>query len=78
MGRGDATATGQVLGADCSALAALRTAVKRSSFERKRRAWSKHNAARKPGQNLRFFIGSVRRNQQQYGLADDFRRCIPE
>jgi CO/xanthine dehydrogenase Mo-binding subunit len=36
---GDTMATGQVLGEDASALAVLREAVKRSDFDRKRRAW---------------------------------------
>jgi len=36
---GDTMATGQVLGDDASALAVLREAVKRSDFNRKRRAW---------------------------------------
>jgi CO/xanthine dehydrogenase Mo-binding subunit len=35
---GDVTATGQTLGADCSALAVLREAVKRTKFRQKRRA----------------------------------------
>ena len=35
---GDITATGQKLGADCSALAVLREAVKRTKFRQKRRA----------------------------------------
>src|SRR5262249_44345469 len=35
---GDITATGQKLGSDCSALAVLREAVKRTDFKRKRRA----------------------------------------
>jgi CO/xanthine dehydrogenase Mo-binding subunit len=37
---GDTTATGQRLGADASALAVLREAVKRSDFRRKRRAYA--------------------------------------
>jgi CO/xanthine dehydrogenase Mo-binding subunit len=36
---GDATATGQVMGADCSAETVLREAVRRSGWTRKRRAW---------------------------------------
>ncbi len=36
---GDTMATGQELGADATALAVLREAVKRSDFHRKRRAW---------------------------------------
>ena len=36
---GDTTATGQQLGKDCSALAVLREAVRRTDFRRKRRAW---------------------------------------
>jgi len=36
---GDTMATGQVLGADATALAVLREAVTRSDFHRKRRAW---------------------------------------
>jgi CO/xanthine dehydrogenase Mo-binding subunit len=36
---GDTTATGQKLGADCSALAVLRAAVKRTDFKKKRRAY---------------------------------------
>ena len=36
---GDTTATGQTLGADCSAVAVLREAVRRSGYTRKRRAW---------------------------------------
>jgi CO/xanthine dehydrogenase Mo-binding subunit len=37
---GDTTATGQRLGADCSALAVLRDAVKRTDFKRKRRRFT--------------------------------------
>ncbi len=37
---GDATATGQRLGADCSALMVLKEAVKRSGYKRKREAWA--------------------------------------
>jgi CO/xanthine dehydrogenase Mo-binding subunit len=40
---GDTMATGQVLGGDASALAVLREAVKRSDFQRKRRAWRGSN-----------------------------------
>jgi CO/xanthine dehydrogenase Mo-binding subunit len=36
---GDTTATGQTLGEDCSALETLKTAVKRSGFRRKRKAY---------------------------------------
>jgi CO/xanthine dehydrogenase Mo-binding subunit len=36
---GDATATGQRLGKDCSALMVLKEAVKRSGYRRKREAW---------------------------------------
>jgi CO/xanthine dehydrogenase Mo-binding subunit len=36
---GDATATGQVMGTDCSALPVLREAVKRAGWRRKRTAW---------------------------------------
>jgi len=36
---GDTTATGQTIGADCSALAVLREAVRRSAWRRKRAAW---------------------------------------
>jgi CO/xanthine dehydrogenase Mo-binding subunit len=39
LGPGDATATGQVLGPDASALKVLKEAVRRSAFRRKRRAW---------------------------------------
>jgi CO/xanthine dehydrogenase Mo-binding subunit len=38
---GDTTATGQVLGADASALAVLREAVRRTDFVRKRRAFAR-------------------------------------
>jgi CO/xanthine dehydrogenase Mo-binding subunit len=38
---GDTTATGQRLGADCSALKVLRTAVRRTDFKRRRRALAK-------------------------------------
>jgi CO/xanthine dehydrogenase Mo-binding subunit len=38
---GDTTATGQRLGADCSALKVLRTAVRRTDFRRRRRALAK-------------------------------------
>ncbi len=38
---GDTTATGQRLGADCSALKVLRTAVRRTDFTRRRRALAK-------------------------------------
>jgi CO/xanthine dehydrogenase Mo-binding subunit len=38
---GDTTATGQRLGADCSALRVLRTAVRRTDFRRRRRALAK-------------------------------------
>src|SRR6266481_3731771 len=41
---GDVTATGQILGADCSALMVLREAVKRSDFTRKRRTLSRRSA----------------------------------
>ena len=37
---GDATATGQVMGADCSAETVLREAVRRSGWSRKRKAWA--------------------------------------
>src|SRR5262245_42699452 len=37
---GDITATGQMLGVDCSALAVLREAVKRTNFKKKRRTLS--------------------------------------
>src|SRR6185312_14659948 len=37
---GDTTATGQLVGEDCSALEVLRTAVRRSGFRRKRRAYA--------------------------------------
>jgi CO/xanthine dehydrogenase Mo-binding subunit len=40
---GDTMATGQVLGEDATALAVLREAVKRSDFQRKRRAWRGSN-----------------------------------
>ena len=40
---GDATATGQVLGDDASALPVLREAVKRSGFHRKRKRWQGSN-----------------------------------
>jgi len=36
---GDATATGQVMGADCSAETVLREAMRRSGWTRKRKAW---------------------------------------
>jgi len=38
---GDTTATGQRLGKDCSALAVLREAVKRTDFNKKRRAYAR-------------------------------------
>lgn len=41
---GDTTATGQRLGADCSALPCLESAVRRSRFVTRRRAIEKHNA----------------------------------
>jgi CO/xanthine dehydrogenase Mo-binding subunit len=55
---GDTTATGQRLGADCSALEVLREAVKRSDYQRKRRA-VRHasNPRRGIGLSL-FFHGS--------------------
>jgi CO/xanthine dehydrogenase Mo-binding subunit len=37
---GDSTATGQVMQPDCSAARVLRAAVRRTSFDRKRRAWA--------------------------------------
>jgi CO/xanthine dehydrogenase Mo-binding subunit len=37
---GDVTATGQVMGDDCSAEAVLREALSRSGYRRKRRAWA--------------------------------------
>ncbi len=37
---GDTTATGQVLGADCSAREVLRAAVRKSGYRRKRKAWA--------------------------------------
>jgi CO/xanthine dehydrogenase Mo-binding subunit len=37
---GDTTATGQLVGEDCSAVEVLRTAVRRSGFRRKRRAYA--------------------------------------
>jgi CO/xanthine dehydrogenase Mo-binding subunit len=40
---GDTTATGQTMGADCSARAVLREAVKRSGFRRKRAKWQGTN-----------------------------------
>ena len=40
---GDTTATGQLMGTDCSALMVLREAVKRSGYRRKRRAWQGTN-----------------------------------
>jgi CO/xanthine dehydrogenase Mo-binding subunit len=52
---GDTTATGQRMGADCSALEALRTAVERSDFHRKRAAWA--GTGRGIGLSL-FFHGS--------------------
>ena len=52
---GDTTATGQVLGNDCSAVKVLRDAVKRSGFRGKRRAWRGTN--RGIGLSL-FFHGS--------------------
>jgi CO/xanthine dehydrogenase Mo-binding subunit len=51
---GDTTATGQRLGADCSALDALRTAVKRTDFNRRRRALAK---AASDGDRVRRGIG---------------------
>ena len=52
---GDTTATGQRLGADCSALQVLREAVKRTDFKRRRRALTGSN--RGIGLSL-FFHGS--------------------
>lgn len=52
---GDSTATGQVLGSDASALLALREAVRRSDFRRKRRAYPQQG--RGIGLSL-FFHGS--------------------
>jgi CO/xanthine dehydrogenase Mo-binding subunit len=52
---GDTTATGQRLGADCSALAVLREAVKRTDFRRRRRALA--GTSRGIGLSL-FFHGS--------------------
>jgi CO/xanthine dehydrogenase Mo-binding subunit len=52
---GDTTATGQRMGADCSAVEALRTAVDRSDFHRKRAAWA--GTGRGIGLSL-FFHGS--------------------
>ncbi|MBI1723043.1 MAG: xanthine dehydrogenase family protein [Gemmatimonadetes bacterium] len=40
---GDTTATGQIMGKDCSALMVLKEAVKRSGYRRKRRAWQGTN-----------------------------------
>ena len=40
---GDTTATGQLMGMDCSALMVLREAVKRSGYRRKQRAWQGTN-----------------------------------
>src|SRR5438105_3746003 len=45
---GDTTATGQRLGKDCSALAVLREAVKRTDFKRKRRELSRSAALTGP------------------------------
>src|SRR5207245_5787035 len=42
---GDLTATGQRLGADCSALQVLREAVKRTDFTRRRAALSRESSA---------------------------------
>jgi CO/xanthine dehydrogenase Mo-binding subunit len=42
---GDTTATGQRLGKDCSALAVLREAVKRTEFKQRRRAIARANAS---------------------------------
>jgi CO/xanthine dehydrogenase Mo-binding subunit len=52
---GDSTATGQKLGRDCSALAVLRTAAKRTGFRKKRRAFA--GTTRGVGLSL-FFHGS--------------------
>jgi CO/xanthine dehydrogenase Mo-binding subunit len=52
---GDATATGQILGRDASALPVLREAVRRSGFRRKRRQWQ--GTGRGIGLSL-FFHGS--------------------
>jgi CO/xanthine dehydrogenase Mo-binding subunit len=59
---GDTTATGQRLGKDCSALAVLREAVKRTDFKRKRKQYvasgfSRTSAKRGIGLSL-FFHGS--------------------
>jgi CO/xanthine dehydrogenase Mo-binding subunit len=40
---GDTTATGQLMGADCSALQVLREAVQRSHYRRKRKRWEGTN-----------------------------------
>jgi CO/xanthine dehydrogenase Mo-binding subunit len=45
LGPGDTTATGQRMGRDCSALAVLREAVKRTDFKRRRAALSRANAS---------------------------------
>jgi CO/xanthine dehydrogenase Mo-binding subunit len=52
---GDTTATGQKVGKDCSALAVLRTAARRTAFSRKRKAFTGSN--RGIGLSL-FFHGS--------------------
>jgi CO/xanthine dehydrogenase Mo-binding subunit len=57
---GDSTATGQILGADCSALAVLREAAKRTDFRKKRRAYGRSRSSgprRGIGLSL-FFHGS--------------------
>jgi CO/xanthine dehydrogenase Mo-binding subunit len=55
LGPGDTTATGQVLGADASALPVLHEAVRRSGFNRKRKKWM--GTSRGIGLSL-FFHGS--------------------
>jgi CO/xanthine dehydrogenase Mo-binding subunit len=58
---GDTTATGQRLGADCSALTVLREAVKRTRFTARRRALASANRTQQPRRGIGlslFFHGS--------------------
>ncbi|HET9274942.1 MAG TPA: xanthine dehydrogenase family protein molybdopterin-binding subunit, partial [Gemmatimonadales bacterium] len=54
---GDTTATGQVMGDDCTALQVLRAAVKKSGFRRRRRAFEAEGPPRETGAPRRRGIG---------------------
>jgi CO/xanthine dehydrogenase Mo-binding subunit len=68
---GDTTATGQRLGKDCSALAVLREAVKRTEFTRKRREYarraSRNSTTRR--EPLEREASAVRPNRRGIGLS---------